>query len=136
MTYQLPNGISKYITNGASACAPSERLCFYFSGKHAPGYTPLLNGVLADAQNGAEDLADTLLTIDMTAPGQAQWTNTTLENNVDPRASGQLVWVPVSEQGVLLAIGGVTNPIDLNALVALGADSQSELKLHDCNTSV
>ena len=38
------------------------------------------------------------------------WTNLTLPSSVPGRASAELVWIPVSEKGVLIAIGGAIDP--------------------------
>lgn len=53
------------------------------------------------------NLSAVLITADMSSPGSATWHNTTLPDSVQPRINPELVWLPVAEQGVLLAIGGV-----------------------------
>jgi hypothetical protein len=56
--------------------------------------------------------ADTLITVNMTVMRKGTWTNHTLPSYITGRANAELVWVPVSESGVLVAIGGVVNPVE------------------------
>jgi hypothetical protein len=55
--------------------------------------------------------ADTLITLDMSVMSDGKWTNDTLPGYIPARSNAELVWVPVSESGVLVAIGGVVEPI-------------------------
>ncbi|OQE36189.1 hypothetical protein PENCOP_c012G08838 [Penicillium coprophilum] len=103
---ELSANITRYITNGAGASAPSENLGFYFSGMHAPNWSDFTVNQLQSNQP-----ADTLITVDMSVMQDANWTNETLPSYVPPRSRAELVWVPVSESGVLVAIGGVIEPI-------------------------
>lgn len=93
------------MTDGAGVSAPSENLGFYFSGMHAKDW-----GVFWDDNESANITANTLITVDMSVMGQEKWTNDTLPDDVPGRASAELVWIPVSESGVLIAIGGVIYP--------------------------
>ncbi|KAJ5373471.1 hypothetical protein N7517_005477 [Penicillium concentricum] len=102
----LPTNVTRYITNGAAASAPSENLGFYFSGMRAQDW-----GDFDISQLQSNQTADTLITLDMSVLRDAKWTNDTLPSYIPARSNAELVWVPVSESGVLVAIGGVIDPI-------------------------
>ncbi|KAJ6123741.1 hypothetical protein N7471_011058 [Penicillium samsonianum] len=102
----LPTNVTRYITNGAAASAPSENLGFYFSGMRAPDWGDFTLNQLQSNQT-----ADTLITLDMSVISAGKWTNSTLPSYVPARSNAELVWIPVSESGVLVAIGGVIEPI-------------------------
>ncbi|KAK5273392.1 hypothetical protein LTR40_013792, partial [Exophiala xenobiotica] len=104
----LPDGVTRYITNGAGVSAPSENLGFYFSGMRAPDWGPIYY-----EDSSANQTANTLIQVDMSVMRSEKWTNTTLPDNIAPRANAELVWLPVSDQGVLVAIGGVTAPEEI-----------------------
>ncbi|RDW58120.1 kelch repeat protein [Coleophoma cylindrospora] len=108
---RLPSGISRYITDGASVSVPSENLGFYFSGLQAENFGPIY--YLPGTQNSSENAdveSETLIQLNMTSQQQEVWSNFTLPSSVPPRANAEIVWVPVSEQGILVAVGGVINP--------------------------
>ncbi|KAF7524962.1 hypothetical protein PCG10_005313 [Penicillium crustosum] len=102
----LSTNVTRYITNGAAASAPRENLGFYFSGMRAADW-----GDFNFDQLQSNQTADTLITLDMSQMSDGSWTNTTLPSYVPARSNAELVWVPVSESGVLVAIGGVVEPI-------------------------
>ena len=104
----LPDGVTRYITNGAGVSAPSENLGFYFSGMRAPDWGPIYY-----EDSSANQTANTLIQVDMSVMRSEKWTNTTLPDDIAPRANAELVWIPVSDQGVLVAIGGVTAPEEI-----------------------
>jgi hypothetical protein len=115
--------VSSYITDGAGVNVPSESLGFYFSGMEAPGGVEVLfNGLAA---NTASVAVGSIIQVNMPSGQETQWTNVTLPTKVKPRANAQLVWLPVSSQGVLIVIGGVVDPQDL--LVSGGYDSASQI---------
>lgn len=103
----LPSNVTPYVTNGAGVSAPSENLGYYFSGMGAPD-----GGLIQDPIPPANTIANTLITVDMSIMGQGSWTNSSL-GNISGRANAELVWVPVSTAGILIAIGGVINPVSL-----------------------
>ncbi|CAG8097522.1 unnamed protein product [Penicillium olsonii] len=105
---QLSENVTQRITSGAAASAPSENLAFYFSGMHASDW-----GDFTADDSDANKTANTLITVDTSVMRSGEWSNTTLPSYVPGRASAELVWVPVSESGVLVAIGGVINPISI-----------------------
>ncbi|KAL1968405.1 hypothetical protein VTN77DRAFT_1934 [Rasamsonia byssochlamydoides] len=105
----LPQNVTRYVTNGAGVSAPSENLGFYFSGMRAQDW-----GLIQDIKF-ANTTANTLITVDMSVMGEETWTNDTLPDNILGRANAELVWLPVSESGALVAIGGVIYPESLTA---------------------
>ncbi|KIX96087.1 uncharacterized protein Z520_08342 [Fonsecaea multimorphosa CBS 102226] len=118
----LPDGVTRYITNGAGVSAPSENLGFYFSGMRSPTWGPIYY-----EDSSANVTANTLIEVDMSVMRSEKWTNTTLPDNIQPRANAELVWIPVSDNGVLVAIGGVTAPEEIWATGLNGSQtSQSE----------
>ncbi|KAJ5963440.1 Galactose oxidase/kelch beta-propeller [Penicillium vulpinum] len=104
----LSTDVTQYITNGAAVSAPSENLGFYFSGMRAPDW-----GDFTLTLGQSTQTANTLITLDMSVLGDGKWINTTLPSYIPGRSSAELVWVPVSESGVLVAIGGVVEPIQI-----------------------
>jgi hypothetical protein len=107
----LDNDVTRYITNGAGASAPSENLGFYFSGMRAADWGP----ITYDEAN-ADVTANTLIEVDMSVMRAEEWSNSTLPDHIVPRADAELVWLPVSERGVLIAIGGVTSPEEISPM--------------------
>jgi hypothetical protein len=101
----LPDGLTRYATGGGAISAPSENLGFYFSGVHAPS-----GGVTLDSQSAA----NTLITVKMPTMSNQTWSNNTLPDNIPGRFNAELVWIPVSQSGVLIAIGGVLYSASLN----------------------
>lgn len=77
---------------------------------------------------GAETVSVTLenmLKVDMEVIHDATWENKTLPEHVRGRGSARLAWVPVSDQGILLAIGGVKNPVDIRYTPNASLDSEA-----------
>ena len=99
--------ISNYISNGAGVNVPSESLGFYFSGAVTPDLGQI--DTSGNASSTATNLSSSMIQINMSIPGQPTALNLTLPHDVPPRANAEIVWVPVSSQGILIAIGGVTN---------------------------
>ena len=118
----LTDGVTRYVTNGAAASAPSENLGFYFSGMRAPDWGPIYYD---DAS--ASVTANTLIEVDLSTMRSEQWSNTTLPADIQPRADAELVWLPVSERGVLIALGGVTSPEEISPM-GLNESQTSESK--------
>src|SRR5271156_3351294 len=103
--------VPDYITSGAGVNVPSESLGFYFSGMVAPNGSELLYDGL---QSTTPVIAtESFIQVDLSDSQGPQWSTQTWPLGVRPRASAQLVWLPVSSQGVLIAIGGVIDPQDL-----------------------
>jgi hypothetical protein len=57
--------------------------------------------------------AESFIQVQMSSAQGATWLNLSWPTGVLPRANAQLVWLPVSSQGVLVVIGGVINPSEL-----------------------
>ncbi|KIW84238.1 hypothetical protein Z517_03488 [Fonsecaea pedrosoi CBS 271.37] len=104
----LPDGVTRYITNGAGVSVPGENLGYYFSGMRSPTWGPIYY-----EDSSANVTADTLIEVDMSVMRSEKWTNTTLPAEIQPRANAELVWLPVSDKGVLVAIGGVSAPEEI-----------------------
>lgn len=113
--------VNRYITNGAGASAPSEQLGFYFSGMRAKDWAPI-----KELPPTANTSSHRLISVDMSKMRNEEWSNATLPDKVPPRASGELVWVPVAESGVLIAIGGVKYPEDIFDREGLSKDQEKE----------
>ncbi|KAL3469899.1 hypothetical protein BJX99DRAFT_264714 [Aspergillus californicus] len=100
------NGISQYVTSGAGVSSPSENLGFYISGMRAPDWVPIWDNRLATS------LSKQMIKVDMAEPAgwNPVWSNITLPDYIPPRADAEAIWVPVSEAGIVVLIGGVINP--------------------------
>jgi hypothetical protein len=61
-------------------------------------------------QYRANITANSLIRVDMSTMRAEKWSNITLPDNVPGRANAEIAWIPVSESGALIAIGGVINP--------------------------
>lgn len=109
--------VTRYITNGAGVSAPSENLGFYFSGMHGANYSEIRMSKLYQAN----ETSDRLITVDMSEWREPKFSNDSIKGATG-RASGELVWLPVSGSGALIAIGGVTNP----EVLFTGNDSANE----------
>jgi hypothetical protein len=120
----LPAGMTRYLAFGGAANAPSENKAYYFGGMHSPTwgdiYYPTVNATL-----NPTNVSNTLITLDMTTQTSEVWSNVTLTDGVEGRASPELIWVPVGAQGILVALGGVTYPNFDNALMASQNEEQS-----------
>lgn len=110
----LPSNVTRYITNGAGVSVPSENLGFYFSGMRGADWGLIENGALFP-----NTTANTLISVDMSVTGGGTWTNDTLPSKVLGRANAELVWIPVSSSGILIATGGVIDAATLTAAQAL-----------------
>ncbi|KAJ4385722.1 hypothetical protein N0V93_010151 [Gnomoniopsis smithogilvyi] len=117
-TYEIDrigNISTRYIAYGGAANVPSENLSFYFSGLRSPSWGEILppNGNLSST---AVNVSNTLISLDFSTQNQESFTNSTLPSTIPGRANPELVWVPVGEQGILVALGGVVDP----AFVSVG----------------
>lgn len=114
------NDVHTYVSHGAGVSAPSEKLGFYFSGMRGEDW-----GEITALEAPPHQTSNRLITVDMEEIRAPEWSNTTLDD-VPGRALGELVWVPVSEKGVLVAIGGIKYPEDLFSRGANITDDQAE----------
>jgi len=124
---QLPAGITRYVTNGAAVSIPSENRAFYFSGLRANTSGPIYYQPGAvNASMRANVTSQTLIEVDMSKQEDKKWSNNTLPTSVPGRANAELVWVPVSEKGVLVAIGGVVDPSFATVTLSLNPSQTNE----------
>jgi hypothetical protein len=112
---QLPTGMTRYVTYGAGVSIPSENLGFYFGGLRSATWGDIVQtpGPANESVN-ADVNSLTLIKLNMAVQQQETWNNYTLPPSVPGRASAEIAWVPVAEQGVLVAIGGVIDPAYVN----------------------
>lgn len=106
----LPISVTRYVTYGGSISIPSENLGFHFAGMRAAEYGPINYNPGANSTYNADLLSLTLIELNMAVQGREIWNNYTLPSTVPGRAGPEIVWVPVSSQGILVAIGGVIYP--------------------------
>ncbi|PGH21438.1 hypothetical protein AJ80_03229 [Polytolypa hystricis UAMH7299] len=106
-TAKLSRDITRYVTNGAGVSVPSENMGYYFSGVRGKDW-----GDIRSPSPVANVSADSLITVDLSEMRGEVWDNKTVDKIV-PRANAELAWIPVSEKGVLVAIGGVKHPVEL-----------------------
>ena len=106
---ELGDDVNRWVAWGGAASAPSENKAWYFSGLTSPS-----RGVIYTQAARNDTLAyrvsNRLITVDMSTQNDEQWSNTTIGEDVEGRASPELVWVPVGEEGILVVLGGVTYP--------------------------
>jgi hypothetical protein len=98
------NSVTRYVTNGAGVSAPSENLGFYFSGMRGP-----TGGMIDEGDGSTYATATSLITVNMTTMRNESWQNSSLPANVPGRANAEIVWLPISESGILIVIGGIIN---------------------------
>ncbi|OTA58377.1 hypothetical protein K449DRAFT_334577 [Hypoxylon sp. EC38] len=104
----LPENVTRYVTFGGAANAPSENKAWYFGGYRSPSGGPIYE--YFNSTFDPSNVSDTLITLDMSDQQNVVWTNETLPTETPSRANPSVVWVPVGEQGILVVIGGVTYP--------------------------
>jgi len=112
---------TRYVSNGAAVSVPSEDLGFYFGGLRASDWKAIDN-----LPGNASTQSTTLIKLDMAIQNSETWENKTLPANVAGRANAELVWVPVSEKGILIAIGGVINPSFATEIKQLNASETAD----------
>jgi hypothetical protein len=104
----LPSDMTRLLAYGAGANAPSENLAWYFSGMRSPTWGEIY--INSNASTVPSVVSDTLITLDMTNQQQETWSNVTLPPSISGRGNPELVWVPIGEKGILVALGGVLYP--------------------------
>jgi hypothetical protein len=120
----LNTAVSNYITNGAGVNVPSESLGFYFSGLTVSGGDQPLS-----PPQTAMVAAESFIQVKMPSTQQATWSSLPWPTGVKPRANAQVVWLPVSSQGVLVVIGGVIYPSELAYGASENGSQVNESKL-------
>jgi hypothetical protein len=134
LNYDPQDGTFIYVTNGAGANAPSEQSGFYFGGLYNA------NGTKYSYFSPPTDQSAQLITVQMIDIGHANWIKAPLGENITTRTEGGLVWVPTSTAGILIAIGGVVKPADVNFEVPQDNATQSltflkEFPVYDVGSS-
>ncbi|KAL2196773.1 hypothetical protein P885DRAFT_69259 [Corynascus similis CBS 632.67] len=117
VTKDLGEDVTRYVTYGGAASAPSENLAWYFSGLRSPtsGSIWIPGNDESTHVHYATVVSDTLITVDMSEQLNEKFSNDTLQPNIPGRANPELVWVPVGSRGILVALGGVVYPDWVNA---------------------
>lgn len=103
----LPDGITRYVTFGAAANAPSENKAWYFSGMTTATHG---NFYYLSSKQSPTNISNTMIQVDMTDQLTEKWANKTLPEKIQGRSNAEVVWVPVGEQGILVVIGGAVYP--------------------------
>lgn len=103
----LPSAITAYISDGGSVSVPSENLAFIFSGLRAASFDEIF--YLKNESTNPDVPSSTLIQLNTTSDKHHIWSNHSLSPSVIPRASAQMVYIPVAENGILIAVGGVIN---------------------------
>ncbi|KAK4196303.1 hypothetical protein QBC40DRAFT_300413 [Triangularia verruculosa] len=109
----LGNGITRYVAYGGAASAPSENLAWYFSGLRSR-----TGGIIYDPEKGGNNettlpnhVSNVMITLNLEKELRPEWTSKNLTGDVPGRANPELVWVPVGSKGILVALGGVVDPV-------------------------
>ncbi|KAI0185660.1 hypothetical protein EV127DRAFT_195456 [Xylaria flabelliformis] len=106
---KLPGNLTRYVTYGGAANAPSENKAWYFGGSRSPSWGPIYQIGNNNSFNPT-NVSNTLITLDLSESQSDKWTNVTLPPEIPSRANPSAVWVPVGEQGILVVLGGVAYP--------------------------
>jgi hypothetical protein len=112
----LPAGVTRYVAYGAAASAPAENLAWYVGGMTAPDRGPVYQAVAEGDSRNAVRPADSFVIVDLAHQLRETWENRTLPEGVDRQASAEAVWLPVGKRGMLVLVGGSTNPEYLYAV--------------------
>lgn len=134
----LPDDLTRYVTYGAAVSVPSENLGFYFGGLRAANYGPIYyQPPNSNASVRADTQSLTMMELDMSVQQKEVWNNHSLPAQVPGRAGAELVWVPVSEKGILVAVGGVIFPSYSYSTqkVNVSATAQSVSQIHELDCS-
>ncbi|KAK5215388.1 hypothetical protein LTR72_011557 [Exophiala xenobiotica] len=134
LNYVPQNGSFITVTNGAGANAPSESSGFYFGGFYNQ------NGTTYSYFNQPTEQSRWLITVQMTELGHATWIKAPLDEGATWRSEGGLVWVPTSTAGILIVIGGVLKPADMNFEIPQDNSTETitflkEFPVYDIGTS-
>ncbi|KAK4172604.1 hypothetical protein QBC36DRAFT_349419 [Triangularia setosa] len=109
----LDNDITRYVAYGGAVSAPSENLAWHFSGLRSRTggiiYDPERGGV--NETNLPSQVSNVMITLNMDKELRPEWTSKNLTGGVPGRANTELVWVPVGSKGILVALGGVVDPV-------------------------
>ena len=134
-TFETPLAVSNYIATGAGVNIPSESLGFYFSGLQASGGSGV--EILYSGTTGSKPntLVNSMIRFNMSSPQTPTGQLLSLPGKVAPRSGAELVWIPVSSQGLLIAIGGLTE-IDATDTLNINFTSPDHSSSPDFMTSL
>ncbi|KAG9259164.1 uncharacterized protein F5Z01DRAFT_27835 [Emericellopsis atlantica] len=107
---KLNNNVTRYVAYGAAVSAPSENKAWYFSGLTTENHTDIWVNPNIDEAELARETSDRLIEVDMKVQTSLEWSNSSLSGGVKGRSNAEAVWVPVGEQGILVVLGGATQP--------------------------
>lgn len=131
----LPPSVNRYVTNGAGVSIPSENLGYYFGGLRSASFGPIYY-LTGNETDNADVLSTTMIELDLAVQNSETWNNFTLPTTVPGRINAELVWVPVSKRGVLVAIGGVVDAefaeLDTSLNASQTAETVSNSKSKEC----
>ena len=125
ITEELPENMTRYVTAGGAVSVPSENKGFYFSGLRSASYGPIFYTSANESLN-ADVVSSTLISVDLSVERSEKWANQSLPSSVPGRANPEIAWVPVSEQGALVAIGGSIDPEFAYASQSLNASQMAQ----------
>ncbi|RWA10179.1 hypothetical protein EKO27_g4916 [Xylaria grammica] len=123
---ELPDNMTRYVTYGGAANAPSENKAWYFGGSRSQSGGPIYQPSFNDSLNPL-DVSNTLIAVDMSDSQSSKWSNSTLPRNIPSRANPSVVWVPVGEQGILVVLGGASYPYYATANQTSENEAQSKI---------
>ena len=113
---QLMVDSTSYRCCGADVSVPSENLAFYFGGLTASDGGPILytaNHTAGHDELGVPNRSSNDLTICSLDREQPVCMYQTSPAGIQPRAESELVWLPYGTRGILLSLGGIIMPSDL-----------------------
>ncbi|PQE29160.1 kelch repeat protein [Rutstroemia sp. NJR-2017a BBW] len=124
---KLPTNLTRYVVYGGAVSVPSENLGYYFAGLRSSNFSAIDdNKDPKKPYYNADTPSSTLISVNMADANNPKWANDTLPSAVPGRASPEIAWVPVSEQGALIAIGGVIDPSYASLNFANNASANAE----------
>lgn len=125
----LGGNMTRYITYGGAASAPSENLAWYFSGMRSATWGKIYKpGANDNSSFDATEVSNSLITLNMERQRFETFKNDTLSPGIEGRANPELVWVPVGRRGILVALGGVVYP-DFASAFAISANETASVSI-------
>ncbi|RPA72088.1 hypothetical protein BJ508DRAFT_191835, partial [Ascobolus immersus RN42] len=113
--FDLPTGLHRYVSNGASVNVMEEKMGFVFSGLRGKNWSETRH--MSRPAYNPTTLSNRLLTLDLST--SARWLNETIPSSIPLRYDARMVWVPRGKKGSLVVIGGVINGVEWRELNAV-----------------
>ena len=129
ITDNLDNNITRYVTYGGGVSAPSENRAWYFSGYRSNSSGPIYVPSGATKATTASQVANQLITLDLTTQQKEDWSVKALPSFIQGRANPEVVWVPVGDKGILVALGGVVDADYFN-MVPKSSNEANSVSVH------